>query len=167
MRHKPLPPLSEVESRLALSEKSPSGLVWTQKGTRGIKPGDAAGKQLPNKYWTVRFNEQSFYAHRLVYLLQTKEDPLEKEVDHVNGFEEPLNVRVATSRENNYNLSKRKNSKSKYKGVRAKRKKWQAGIHVEGVYKNLGVYKTELEAAQAYNEAALDLYGEFARINEL
>jgi len=115
MRHKPLPSLSEVESRLALSEKSPSGLIWTQKGTRGIKPGDAAGKQLPNKYWTVRFNGQSFYAHRLVYLLQTKEDPLGKEVDHVNGFEEPLNLRIATSRENNYNLRKRKIAKASIK----------------------------------------------------
>lgn len=167
MRHKPLPPLSEVESRLTLSEKSPSGLVWTQKGTRGIKPGDVAGKQLPNKYWTVRFNGQPFYAHRLVYLLQTKKDPLEKEVDHVNGFDEPLNVRVVTSSENNYNLRKRKNSKSKYKGVRAKRERWQAGMHVEGVYKSLGVYRTELEAAEAYNKAALELYGEFARLNEL
>lgn len=167
MAHKPLPPLSEVEARLALSSNSPSGLIWIKKGTRGIKPGDIAGKQLPNKYWTVRFNGRPFYAHRLVYLLQTKQDPLEKEVDHVNGFEEPLNVRIVTSSENNYNLRKRKNSKSKYKGVRAKRKKWQAGIYVKGAYKNLGVYETEIEAAKAYNKAALDLYGKFARINEL
>lgn len=167
MQHKPLPPLTEVKSRLALSEESPSGLIWIQKGTRGIKPGDFAGKQLPNKYWTIRFNGQPFYAHRLVYLLKTEEDPLEKEVDHVNGFENPLDVRAVTSRENNYNLRKRKNSKSKYKGVRAKRKKWQAGICIEGIYKNLGVYETEHEAANAYNEAALKLYGEFARLNKI
>lgn len=167
MPHKPLPPFSEVESRLALSSKSPSGLIWTQKGTRGIKPGDFAGKQLPNKYWVVRFNGQTFYAHRLVYLLQTKEDPLEKEVDHVNGFEEPLNVRAVTSSENNYNLRKRKNSKSIYKGVRAKRKKWQAGIHIKGTYKSLGVYETEIEAANAYNKAALEIYGKHAKINTL
>lgn len=167
MKHNPLPPLEELRQRLALSAQSPSGLIWTKRGTRGIKPGDIAGKQNPNGYWQVRFNRKSYYAHRLIYYIKTGIDPLSKEVDHAEGLQDPLNVRAATSGQNNYNLSKRANSKSAYKGVRAKRNKWQAGICVNGKYKNLGVYIHEIDAAEAYNRAALELFGEFARINIL
>jgi hypothetical protein len=167
MKSIPLPPLQEIQKRLALSASSPSGLIWIEKGTRGIKPGDVAGKRNINGYWQVRFKKKSYYAHRLIYYIKTGVDPLSKEVDHIEGLSQPLKVRLATSQENNYNLKKRVNSKSKYKGVRAKREKWQAGIHADGRYKNLGVYKDEISAAKAYNKAALELFGEFARINKL
>ena len=165
MKHNALPPLEELKERLALSPDSPSGLIWVKKGTRGIKPGDMAGKQNPNGYWQIRFKKKSYYAHRLIYYIKTGVDPLSKEVDHIQGLHKPLEVRLATSSENNYNLNKRINSKSKYKGVRAKREKWQAGICVDGKYKNLGIYVDQVSAAKAYNKAALELFGEFAKIN--
>lgn len=167
MKHTPLPPLEEIQERLALSANSPSGLIWIKKGTRGIRPGDVAGKRNFNGYWQVRFNTRNYYAHRLVFYIKTGIDPAEKEVDHIEGLSNPLKVRLVTSGENNYNLNKRDNTRSKYKGVRAKRKKWQAGICVNGKYKNLGVYEDEVKAAKAYNKAALELFGEFARINAL
>jgi hypothetical protein len=167
MRYNALPPLEELQERLTLSTNSPSGLIWIKKGTRGIKPGDTAGKQNTNGYWQVRFKNKSYYAHRLIYYIKTGIDPLSKEVDHIQGLDKPLEVRVATSAENNYNLNKRINSKSKYKGVRAKREKWQAGICVGGKYRNLGVYVDEISAAKAYNKAALELFSEFAKINNL
>ncbi len=165
MKHKELPSFIELDKRLTLCKKSPSGLAWKTVGTRGIKPGDFAGKKLPNGYWVVRFNGQSYYAHRIVFKLQTQIDPGDKEVDHIQGLDSPLLVRLATSSENNYNLKKRKNALSKFKGVRKKRNKWQAGICMDGKYKNLGVYTTEIEAAYAYNSEALKLFGKHARIN--
>lgn len=87
------------------------------------------------------------------------------EVDHASGKENPLHLRLATSAQNNHNLNKRKNTKSKYKGVRAKRLKWQAGIYHEGKYINLGIYQTEDEAAKVYDKKAKELWGDFARAN--
>ena len=120
MKHKELLAFIELDKRLALCKKSPSGLAWKIAGTRGIKPGDFAGKKLPNGYWAVRFNGQSYYAHRIVFKLQTQSEPGNKEVDHIQGLEKPLLVRLATSSENNYNLKKRKNALSSFKGVRKK-----------------------------------------------
>ena len=54
-----------------------------------------------------------------------------------------------------------------YKGVRGygNNDKWVARISVDGKSKHIGVYDTEEEAALAYNEAAKQLRGEFARLN--
>ena len=45
--------------------------------------------------------------------------------------------------------------------------KWVVRIKVEGVYKNMGLFKIEKEAAEAYNAAAAKFYKKFARLNEL
>ena len=95
-------------------------------------------------------------------------------VDHING--NPLdnrksNLRICTQSQNARNVSKtiRKTS-SIYKGVyyaERNKNKWQAYIGGQNKTKriNLGSFKTEKEAALAYNKAALEIYGEFANIN--
>jgi hypothetical protein len=60
-------------------------------------------------------------------------------------------------------------NKSGYKGVNYNKSKnrWQARIKFHGQTKSLGYYHTPEEAAQAYNEAAIELYGEHARLNSM
>ena len=43
--------------------------------------------------------------------------------------------------------------------------KWQAMIKTSGRILHLGVFDSKMEAAKAYDAAALRLYGEFARTN--
>lgn len=77
------------------------------------------------------------------------------------------NLRVCTTRQNNRN-SKSKGGISKYKGVSlTKHGTWKSGIKKNYEYVYLGCFQTELEAAIAYNEAAKELFGEFAKLNEL
>ena len=84
-------------------------------------------------------------------------------VDHING--NPLdnrkeNLRITTSLVNNQNARKRKDGvTSKHKGVSwcKSSKKWKAQIQINKKKKSLGSYKTEIEAAIAYNKA-LDFY---------
>jgi hypothetical protein len=42
---------------------------------------------------------------------------------------------------------------------------WAASITVDGEYRHLGVFDTEMEAAQARDDAAFALWGECAVLN--
>lgn len=59
---------------------------------------------------------------------------------------------------------------SKYKGIskrEGRRMPWSASIQKDKIHYRLGVFKTEKEAALAYNKKAKELYGEFAFQNKL
>lgn len=103
-------------------------------------------------------------------------EPVGIHVDHVNG--NPLdcrrpNLRVATSHQNSFNRWKDKNRKrppsSRYKGVSIHRRvnsiAWAAQIKLNQEQIYLGLYPTEEMAARAYDGAAVELFGEFARLN--
>ena len=91
-------------------------------------------------------------------------------VDHVDGNglnNQRRNLRPANQSQNNMNARKQAGRSSRYKGVhRVKRTgKWQAYINLKGKRRNLGTFATEEEAAGAYDAAARELFGEFARLN--
>lgn len=95
--------------------------------------------------------------------------------DHINGdgLDNRLeNLRFCTHSQNRNNQRKNINRKgvtSKFKGVSMDKicKKWRSSIWIEKKNKSLGYFKTELDAALAYNKAAIEFFGEFARINEI
>lgn len=93
-------------------------------------------------------------------------------VDHIDG--DGLNncrsnLRVATAAGNARNRRKSQRSPG-YKGVmydpKGKRH-WRAYIRCDGKKRHLGSFATAQEAAMAYNRAAITLFGEFARLNEV
>lgn len=94
-------------------------------------------------------------------------------VDHRNGDgrdNRRLNLRLATRTQNAQNRSKnRDKTSSRYKSVYARRRKgpWYAQIRIRGRNKHLGVFETEEEAALAYNRAAVEYFGEYARLNQI
>jgi hypothetical protein len=81
------------------------------------------------------------------------------------------NLRYATKSQQMANRPRFKNGKaSKYKGVYAEKSKtvpWCAQIRSNGKIKYLGCFATEEAAALAYNMAAIDRFGEYARLNEI
>lgn len=64
---------------------------------------------------------------------------------------------------------KRVKTSSSYRGVSysASRKSWRAGIEVKGRSINLGIFKSEDAAAEAYNKAARQHFGDMAYQNQV
>lgn len=96
-------------------------------------------------------------------------------VDHINHNRldnRRANLRVCTSQQNACNNSGRKNKRhTKYKGVyyleKAPNCKWLAYTRCKGKRINFGQFRTEQEAAIAYNVGAQSLFGEFACLNDV
>jgi hypothetical protein len=96
-------------------------------------------------------------------------------VDHRDGDglnNQRSNIRIATRSQNNSN--RRGSGYSKYLGVFFRNephknytKLWYAKIKKGDIVKNLGTFKTQEEAALAYNKAATELHGEFANLNKI
>lgn len=90
------------------------------------------------------------------------------QIDHINGNgldNRRLNLRVCTTAQNQHNSTKRANTSSRFKGVDRDRKKWRARICINGEKIWIGRYKSEFEAAEAYDKKAVEHFGEFANLN--
>jgi len=93
-------------------------------------------------------------------------------VDHINGDpwdNRRCNLRICSTRgDNNRNRRARHDSKAPYKGITKSRSgRWLAQIQAHNQYHRIGLFDTPEEAAAAYDIAARQLHGEFARVNGL
>ena len=79
------------------------------------------------------------------------------------------NIRICMQQENTFNRAASKNNTSGYKCVTLHNQtgRWKSYIKVNYKQISLGCYATREEAASAYNYAAIDHYGKFARLNIL
>jgi len=91
-------------------------------------------------------------------------------VDHINGDgldNRRENLRVVTAQENQFNSRKRVAGYSLFKGVSwsAAAKKWKAYICPNKKQIHIGLFDSEIAAAQAYDAKAKELFGEYAKLN--
>lgn len=95
--------------------------------------------------------------------------PKNMEVDHKdnNGLNNcRINLRVTEMSFNKKNLTRYKTNTSGFKGVHlVNGNRWAARIQVDYKRIPLGCYGTKIEAALAYNAAAIKYFGEFAHLN--
>jgi hypothetical protein len=93
-------------------------------------------------------------------------------VDHRDGNglnNRRSNLRFATPQESACNQPKpRKDNSTGFRGVRPRKcGTWQAEIRVNKHLRYLGTFPSAIEAAKAYNYAAIALHGEFASLNKI
>jgi hypothetical protein len=135
----------------------------------GNAKGTIAGNLRDHGYVRIVVGNKKYYAHQLAFLYMTGVIP--KCIDHIDRNRSNnrwSNLREATVSQNLMNSKKRKNSKSKYKGVSFHNRrilKWAARINVNKKEYILGYFKTQEEAAIVYNKAATKYFGEFAKLN--
>lgn len=137
-------------------------------------------EKLRNYKWCIRRERMTCYAirnqrtrsgvkcfimHRVIM-----NPPEGMVVDHINGDgldNRRANLRVCTIQQNSCNRRIIEKGTSRYKGVSRSKgsKKWRAIIYSKNEQIDLGHFETEIEAANAYDAAALKYHGRFARLN--
>lgn len=108
--------------------------------------------------------KRTVYLHRELMFV-----PRGRVVDHVNGDRldnRRANLRTVSVGQNNANSAKRP-SRTGYRGVYpfGQSGRFVAQISVDGRLQSLGLHETPEAAALAYDAAARDVRGEFARLN--
>lgn len=121
-------------------------------------------------WWDGRYAKgtDDEYLHRMVVTRALGAIPAGLFVDHIDGDalnNRRGNLRVVTKAQNAANAAAR-GGVSQYRGVHKSRGgRWRAQIARGNIRLTLGTFDTEREAASAYDAAAKDIHGAFARLN--
>lgn len=144
-----------------------SGIEWKVK--RGPKAaGSIAGSRDPNGYWRVGLAGKQHLTHRVVWAMV--HGPIDQGfvIDHIDGNKDNnsiTNLRMCNQADNTRNRGMSVHNTSGFKGVTKRGRKWVAQIQFDGQKKYLGLFATPELASEAYEEAAVKLFGEYKRNN--
>ena len=147
-------------------------LYWKVKKSRKTNVGQIAGGFSTDGYRYIRVDGKLYAEHRLIWLYHNCSFP-KNEIDHINLIKHDNrieNLRDATHTDNMKNQYKvKKITTSIFKGVHLDKRnqKWISQITLNKKAKHLGCFFEESAAAQAYNEAAIKHFGEFALTNKI
>lgn len=137
---------------------------WRVNRQPAIKAGDRAGSINSHGYVQICIKGRAHLGHRLAWFMTHGSWP-SKMIDHINGDRSDnriVNLREATSSQNQANRGARKDSRVGIRGVRFQKNtgKWAAQIQI-------GSFATAEEAKRAYLRMAEICYGEFAPTRQL
>ena len=131
------------------------GTVWNVYAIRQVKLN--SGKRTTQKM------------HRFIMCIHDPKVGVDHNPDRSGLNNQKHNLRAATQQQNIASQNIGTKNTSGYKGVSWYKplQKWHARIKVNYKTKHLGYFSDILDAARAYNQAARELYGEFAQVNKI
>lgn len=129
-----------------------------------------------NVYAVATINYKHIRMHRKIlenHGINIKNKTIDhKDTDGLNNKKD--NLRICSNNSQNLQNARKpkltqRNPTSIYKGVnwRKDKKKWCAEIKINYKKKHLGYFVSEKDAARAYNNKALELFKEYANINDI
>jgi hypothetical protein len=155
------PSVKTLRHVFKVSSSSPSGLLWQNPPGVKLKAGACAGSIGRSGYYSVQLQGKTLQVHRIVLIMTTGEDHLEKCADHIDRNRlnnSPNNLRWATPSEN------MKNRAVKPGSIRPNRPLSQAGCRGVSLRPNgkfqatgypgkvcLGTFSSAEDAAAAVN----------------
>lgn len=156
-------------------------IIWLSKGQFTLVD-DEDYERLSRFKWYARKSKNTFYAtrrlgkhgdhiqmHRDIVGINEYPKLFADHEDHNGLNNQRDNLRVATRSQNNAN--KKAIGVSIYLGVfynkQCVNKPWYSRIRKNKKTRHLGYFANEMEAAIAYNNAAIKIHGEFANLNAI
>ena len=106
--------------------------------------------------------------HRLLAMLHGQDIGVVVDHRNRNTLDNRIeNLRAATKSQNQYNRLSQPRARSGYKGVSYHKGtgRWVARISADRIARHLGYFDSPEAAGKAYDVAAIELHGEFARLN--
>lgn len=119
---------------------------------------------------STRDREDSVKAHRLVLGLKRGDPSVDhKDGDGLNNRKENLRVAGQSCNNGNRTTQSREDATSQFKGVGwdKQNKKWKVRVMKDAKEIWLGRFENERDAAMAYDKAALEVFGEYAKTNAM
>ncbi len=148
------------------------GRIRNANTGRILRPGNSNGYNVVALYIDNKI-KKTYKVNRLVaneFLDNLENKPFVDHINH-NTFDDNVNnLRWVTRSQNSMNSKKQERStSSQYKGVafHKQHNRWVSQIIKDKKRYNLGLFDSELEAAQMYNTKATELFGEYAYLNEI
>lgn len=138
--------------------------TWNKKhALNEINNPDQAG------YLYLNIGGERHPLHRLAWYISTGEKV--DLIDHINGNKSDnriTNLRPATLTENNRHQGLKKSNTSGFKGVcfSKQKGKWLAQIRTDEGRESIGFFSSKIDAARAYDKAAINYHGAFAKTNK-
>lgn len=138
--------------------------IWKSTRLKGLSCGDLDSYE----YTRITIFNKPYKGHRLAWFIMTGAWP-KIDIDHKDGNPQNNkfdNLRECTETQNLGNQKRSKTNTSGVKGVSWDKltNMWRVNICYKKKIKNLGRYSTLEQAAAAYEKAAKELFGEFARL---
>jgi hypothetical protein len=150
-----------ADGRVALVDEADASIVRGLRWSVMLRPPGLAyaRSSIPG----IGRHGRHILMHRLIL-----DAPAGAMVDHINGDgldNRRANIRVCSARENRQNSRRKLSNVCGFKGVSPSKSKWMARINTEAGQTYLGVFDRPEDAALAYDQAALRIYGQYARLN--
>lgn len=123
--------------------------------------------QASTKVWYAYRSRSKNITERFLHRVLTGV-PRGIRIDHKDGDGlncQRSNLRIATCSQNGFNRDLQRNNKTGFRGVYKAKEKFRAQIRINRQALALGYFDTAEQAARAYDTKALEMAGEFARLN--